>query len=29
MDNDIKRKVKDYYGSIAKKVDKNTKGSCG
>jgi SAM-dependent methyltransferase len=29
MDKDIKGKVKDYYGNIAKKVDKNTKCSCG
>lgn len=29
MDKDIKRKVKAYYGNIAKKVDENTKCSCG
>lgn len=29
MDKEIKRKVKAYYGSIARKADKNTKCSCG
>lgn len=29
MDKNIKGKVKAYYGNIAKKVDKNTKCSCG
>lgn len=29
MDRDFKRKVKTYYGNIAKKVDKSTKCSCG
>lgn len=29
MNNDIKGKVKEYYGNIAKKVDKKTKCSCG
>lgn len=28
MEFDIKKKVKEYYGDIAKKVDTNTKGSC-
>ncbi|MDF2673461.1 MAG: arsenite S-adenosylmethyltransferase [Clostridiales bacterium] len=29
MNNDIKGKVKEYYGSIAKKVDNKSKCSCG
>jgi len=29
MNSDVKEKVKEYYGGIAKKVDANTKCSCG